>query len=164
MALIQRLRFPRTRDSEMLYLAKIRVKYPPPPYDPRRDGSWNPADGIFDWLFRKKKKKLRKLCKRHALEHRGSKVKLVKRLYLHWRAKKLGLGNPQVGYGPGYECVDIPTCSCGVISRKSLMEAEKRKEEIKEQAREIRKYVLSPTIHYFPRYRKDRIHWPRLDD
>lgn len=162
--LIQIIRFPRTKDREMQYLAKIRAKYPPPFYNPRTDGSWNPADGIFDWLCKCSKKKLRRLCIKHALDETGSRKRLIKKMYLHWRAAKLGKGKVWIGYGKGYENTRTPTCPCGSRNKLEIQKSEQKKEELKELAKRVKKYILEPTIHRYPRYKKNRIHFPRLDD
>ncbi len=148
----------------MRYLAKIRAQYPSPPYNPKTDGSWNPADGIFDWLLKCDNQKLQQLCSRHALDHTGSRRELVKRMYLHWRANKLGKGKIWIGYGKGYENVRIPDCPCGSKNKMWMQMAEARKEELKEMAKRERKRIMEPSKFRFPRYRKDRIHFPRLEE
>jgi hypothetical protein len=160
--LIRVTRFPRTDDGEMLYLAKMRAKYPAPPYNPRTDGSWNPADGIFEWLCKQQKQHLRKLCERHALESTGSRKRLIKRMYLHWRAAKLGLGKEWIGYGKGYENTRIPTCPCGSKNKIEMLRLEKRKQELKEAARRQKYEILLPSKFRYPRYDENRIRFPRL--
>lgn len=162
--LVQILRFPRTKDSEMVYLAKIRTKYPPPPYNPRTDGSLNPADWIFDWLCKRKTKKLRKLCVKHALDNTGSRRQLIKLMYLHWRAVKSGIGKEWIGYGPGYENTRMPDCCPSAKSREYVKKAQAQEEKWKEHKRYMRKYVMLPSRIRFPRYSKKRIHFPRLEE
>src|SRR5690242_10455343 len=164
--IIQRLRFPRTNDAEILYLVKLRINHPPPPYNPVRDGSWNPADGILDWLLRRTDKQLKKLCKKHALDWECSRKKQIGKLWLHWRAVKLGIGDTWVGYEKGYDFTRIPDCNCASGRRNVAQNhnEEKQKEELKELAKRVREYIMSPTIHRFPRYKKNRIHFPRLEE
>ncbi len=118
-------RFPRLEkwdSGEVLMLGDLRKAYPPPKYDPKRDGAWDPAEYVLSWLLRCEEEKLREKAKYHGLCDEGTKSELIKRLYLHWRASKLNsqkknsvfLSNfPFVAYGPGFERVEIPECSCG---------------------------------------------------
>lgn len=152
----------------MLYIAAVRAKYKPPPWNWKTDGGWNPADGILKDLINCSTKKLRRLCKRHALKNKGPRRKLIVRMYLHWRASKLEhmgiyVGKGEFfGYGPGYENIRIPTCPCGCRSRKEKLLTDKEKEHLKELQKKIKRYVMSPTIRRYPRYKKDIVHFPRL--
>lgn len=167
---LQISRFPRTDDEDMMYLAAMRAKYKAPPYNFRTDGSWNPADGVFKSLVESSTKKLRKLCKRHSLNHHGPRRKLIKKMYLHWRASKyehfgVHVGNGlYFGYGKGYENVRIPTCPCGSRSRSEKKRSDARMEAIKEMAKYIKRHVMEPSRIHYPRYSRKRIHFPRLKE
>lgn len=165
---LQIQRFPRTSDKLFLYVALFRAKYKPPPYNFRTDGSWNPADGVLNSLLKCDKKQLRRLCKKHALDYKGWIGKLIRRLYLHWRAAKfehqgVKVGSGEfIGYGKGYENTRIPNCPCGSRSRIEVREFEKKKEDFKEQRSRMKKEIMKPSAKRFPRYKKGRIHFPRL--
>lgn len=129
-------RYPRSEEQIVQYIAKLRRIYPPPKYNSKTDGtSGDPASFILNSLATYKKSKLRKYCDKHALETIGSRFKLIKRLYLHWRAFKLQTGEPYVGYGKGFESTRTPTCICAF----NKVEYEKKKEELKDQRRRLRK-------------------------
>lgn len=124
------IRFPRTDDDALNYMVEKRIQYPPPPYDWKRDGSQNPADWILGQLLKYSKKKLRRLCVKHALEPEGPRRRLVWRMWMHWRAKKLMIGRGEYyGYGKGYMNTRPPTCSCGYLRKdykvKKIVEAKK---------------------------------------
>jgi hypothetical protein len=155
-------RFPRTEDKDILYLAKLRLKYPAPPWNWKYDGGYNPADYVVEFNLRQSKKKLRKLCRKHSLDPIGSKRKLVGRLYLHWRASKLKIGNPNYGYGPGYESTKTPDCVCGSKKKTDDEDFLRRKEELKEMKRSQLKEFMTIKTRRFPRYKEGRIHFPRL--
>lgn len=139
-------------------MAAIRDKYPPPDYNPHTDGSWNPATDVIDFHLKCSKKQLRKLCKKHALDHVGSKRKLMKRMYLHWRSAKFflqgeGRGKEYYGYGKGYEAVRKPDCPCGYI----LVADWEKLQQKKEDRRLINKRLradLKVKIRRFPRLAK----------
>lgn len=154
------LRFPRTDDRDVLYVANLKRKYPPPKYNPRYDGGWNPSDGILNWLLGLGTKKLRKFCDAHALEDTGSRRKLIKRMYLHWRAGKLAsqkilVGKGEwIGYGKGYESTREPTCHCGRHRRESYMPKPKPKPKVVRDWEPIRRFPRYPKgIMRFPRYK-----------
>ena len=160
--IVKTVRFARTDDRDMLYVNRMRVKYPPPAYDPRRDGGWNPADGVLEAILGYDKKKLRKLCKKHALDHVGPRRKLVVRLYLHWRAAKLKIGKTYYGYDKGYESTRTPDCVCGCTPVAYMERIEKEKERRKLERKAQRKLLFAPRTYRFPRYKEGRIHFPRL--
>lgn len=153
-------------------MSKIKRKYPPPDYNPRSDGRVNPAEIIIDFNLNLSKKKLRKLCYKHALETTGSKRALMKRLYLHWRASKLRYGFEYYGYGRGYENTRKPTCSCGFLNKEEMLrrynlERDKRdlRQEQNYKLREIPlwKFGLDIKIYRFPRLLDGEPHrYPRL--
>ena len=151
----QQHRFPRTNgdNPDLVYMSKIRRKYPPPAYNPKRDGSYDPADTVIKAGLSQKKKKLRKLCRRHGLDYTGNKQKLMKRMYLHWRDMKFFLFNenvndyPWAGYGPGYERVNPPQCTCGSRQRFE----ERKKKAFHDDG--IRRFPRHPR---FPRTKKGR--------
>jgi hypothetical protein len=132
-------RFPRTKNVIAIYMAELRVKYPPPEYNPHYDGSMNPADMVLQSFMKVTKKKLRKWCRKHSLKDTGNRRKMIKRLYLHWRASKMGMGDPQIGYGKGYECTEPPRCVCGARRRSDFILYEKRKEQEREMRRKQRR-------------------------
>jgi hypothetical protein len=107
-------RFPRTEDPVVDFVAAMRIQYPAPFYNPRTDGSWNPADLIIDWLMSQKRIELRRLCRKHALRE-GSRSGMVKRMYLHWRHAKLRKGFPYIGYDTGFLNTREPNCICGAV-------------------------------------------------
>lgn len=148
-------RFPRTDDQMVLYVRELRLKYPAPEHD------WgmghNPADAILSWLLKITKRKLRKSCDRHALKH-GSRRRMIKRIYLHWRSSVLKLGKVYYAYGPGFQNTRIPDCSCGYL-RRDVMEA---REESAKQRKAQRQAQTAPRIQRFPRYAKGRKRFPRL--
>lgn len=117
-------RFPRLRDKRQIrvlrFLHKLRTKYPIPSYNPKYDGSWNPGLGVLDGLIKLEKKKLKRMCFKHSLETFGSRFKLIRRMYLHWRASKLVLGSPYIGYGEGYKSTKTPSCPCGFYPRSEV--------------------------------------------
>lgn len=157
--------FPRTEDVIILYVAKLRVKYPPPVYNWRFDGSINPADLVLQSLVESSKKKLRRLCDKHSMETWGNKRRLIKRMYLHWRASKLELGDPQIGYGKGYKSTRTPDCVCGFRKRADLVAFEKRKEEAKDQRIKQRKKLETLWAKVLERanaYRFPRLLFPRF--
>lgn len=156
--IVNKQRFPRLskdgKDDIVLRFRRLRKKYPAPDYDRHRDGSWNPGDYIPTWLMSQDKEKLKQLCKRHRLDHYGSRWRLVKRMYLHWRAAKLkiaGNHSEYFGYGKGYENVDIPVCSCGSVRKADMDLIEKKKEEDKRIRKEQMERFLAP-VKRFPRY------------
>jgi hypothetical protein len=160
-------RFPRTDNVVTLYVAKLRIKYPAPSYNWRYDGSTNPADIVLQSLVEASKKKLRRLCGKHSLETWGNKRRLIKRMYLHWRASKMNLGDPQIGYGKGYESTRNPTCVCGFRKRVDLVAFEKRKEDAKEQRIKQRKKlegIWNKVIEMASARRFPRLLFPRFRD
>lgn len=150
------LRFPRTNDKDVLYVAALKRRFPPPVYDPRSDGGWNPSDYILSWLVGLSTDKLREFCETHALEDTGPRRKLIKRMYLHWRAGKLAsqkilVGKGKwIGYGKGYESTREPTCHCGRKRREDYIPKKK-----------MEKTWLKATIRRFPRYPKGIKRFPR---
>jgi hypothetical protein len=132
------------------WFIKLRKKYPAPEYNRNIHGSWNPGDFIPSWLMRQTRERLKELCKKHALDHHGSTRRLIKRMYLHWRASKLQIGSVYFGYAPGYEFTRTPTCSCGVTNKKEFLKEEKRRLELKTSYKEQLRKFLSP-IQRFPR-------------
>lgn len=158
--IVNKPRFPRLAGGEggeddeiVLRFRKLRKKHPAPEYNRHRDGSWNPGDYLPTWLMKQTTEQLRYLCKRHALNRHGSRWRLVKRMYLHWRASRLqicGKGFEYFGYGVGYENVRDPECSCGSLRKKDWERIQKRKEEQKIAAREQLAKFLEPVMR-FPR-------------
>lgn len=157
MIIQEKQRFPRTDDKDLLYMIQVRNKYPAPPYNPHTDGSYNPADMIIDFHLNQSKKKMRKLCIKHALEPDGPKRVLMKRMYLHWRASKLWKGVEYYGYGKGYKHTRRPDCSCGYISVAEWEKIQKRKEDQKAMSRKFRR---ASSIRRFPR--EPIYRYPRL--
>jgi hypothetical protein len=161
-------RFPRTKNVIVTYVAKLRARYPPPEYSCwHGDGSMNPADIVLQSLVKASKKKLRKWCRKHAMETWGNKRRLIRRMYLHWRASKFGTGDPQIGYGKGYECVGVPTCSCGFRKRADLVAFEKRKQEKKEIIRRQKRRTEELWNRAFDKdYKRrfPRLRFPRFKD
>ncbi len=158
-------RFPRTDDKAMLYLCRIRAKYPAPPHNPHAEGPYNPADSVLSSLLKQDEKVLKKLCDKHALRTGGSRGKLIKRLYLHWRASKLvhfgkivGSGT-YIGYGKGYRSTRTPTCHCGSQRRD---EYEKTREDKKAVRKAREEAKAKAAIRRFPRYPKGIMRFPRL--
>lgn len=131
----ERKRYPRLREKEDLkivrFISELRKEYPAPEYDPRYDGSWNPADVILSSYWEKRTKKVQELCRKHSLKDTGWKGKLIKRLYLHWRSKKMMLGQVFYGYSKGCELVGTPTCVCGTLRRDEMEQFRKEREERK---------------------------------
>lgn len=159
--IVNKPRFPRLskdgKDDIVLRFRRLRKKYPPPEYDRHIHGSWNPGDYIPTWLMGQDKDRLKKLCKKHSLDYHGSLWRLVKRMYLHWRAAKLkiaGKHSEYYGYGKGYENVGIPLCSCGSVLKEDMERREAKKEEDKQQRKEQLARFLAP-VQRFPRYPKD---------
>jgi hypothetical protein len=123
--IVNKPRFPRIDDENELemvrWFIKLRKKYPAPKYDRHKHGSWNPGDYLPSWAMRQTTERLRELCEKHALKSKGSRKRLIKRIYLHWRASRLRIGDVYYGYGKGYEYQRIPDCSCGFL-RKDYIE------------------------------------------
>lgn len=118
-------RFPRLTDAlspsrirALVKWRKIKLEYPPPYYDPWRDGACDPAEAIFTFSLHLKMKKLRKLAMKHGLWEEGERWELIKRIYLHWRSGKCRLGYPFTAYGIGHERYYEPTCVCGSITKE----------------------------------------------
>ena len=162
--MIERIRrFPRTADKDLLFMAKIRAKYPAPDYNPREDGSYNPADMVIDFHLNCSKKKMRRLCRKHSLEDTGTKRKLMKRMYLHWRASKLWQGTTYYGYGKGFENTRIPDCVCGYINVKEWQKTEQLKENVKILNRKFKQNFGRTEPRRFPRLAEgDHLRFPRL--
>ena len=129
------IRFPRTEDRALAFMVKVRINHPPPPYNWRTDGSVDPSDWVLDQLLKYSRKKLRRLCRKHALEPTGRRSRLVFRLWMHWRAKKLMIGEEYYGYGKGYRNTETPTCSCGYLRRDYIEGVAKRKLDQKVNAK-----------------------------
>ena len=109
-------RFPRTTNKYAIYISQLRAEFPAPEYNPRYDGSTNPADFILSWLMNLRLSKLKLSCDRHALYPSESKREMIGMIYKHWRASKMKLrfsGVSYYGYGPGYMNTRKPECSCG---------------------------------------------------
>lgn len=106
-------RYPRTSREDVMMVASLRAEYPAPYHDPYRGGAYNPANSVLSYSLDCSDEKLERLCYNHGLPVGGGRLDFIKRLYLHWRAKKLKLGYPYVGYGEGHERVRIPVCPCG---------------------------------------------------
>lgn len=104
-------RFP--RESSAVMCAEILLEFPAPPYNPRNDGSHNPGESVLYDTAKYDTETLRERCTKHGLLHKGDKHDLVRRLYRHWRSAHLQIGFPLYGYGPGYEKVCVPSCTCG---------------------------------------------------
>jgi hypothetical protein len=146
-------RFPRVakEDVEIIrWFIRMRKKYPPPPYDRHQHGSWYPGDYIPNWLMIQTTEHLQELCEKHALKSKGSRWKLIKRMYLHWRASKLKIGKVYYGYAKGYDYQRIPTCPCGSVLKKEMEAAEKKREQLRELARQQLRKFLEP-VQRFPR-------------
>lgn len=121
-------RFPRLvkKDREKIlkrlrFLDRLRAEYPAPAYNPHYDGSWNPAGFVLGAQVDRSTDHLRGLVEKHGMDPSGSRQDLMRQMYLHWRAAKLGIGYPFYGYGPGYRCVvPKPTCVCGFMRNTSM--------------------------------------------
>jgi hypothetical protein len=163
-------RYPRlSKDDDVelvAFVTKLRRRYPAPAYDPIRDGSYDPASWILDWLLRQRKSKLRELCDKHALKTTGSKKKLIQRQYLHWRSLKLGLGKIYYGYGKHHEFTRPPDCICNCLkvsemeklredkmNRKAANKRAKEQSEIRRFPREIMRF---PRPFRFPRLKEKK--------
>ena len=87
-------RFPRVHDKailkRILYVTKLRAKYPLPAHDPRT-GYSNPGLYVLDWLIGLPKEKLKFYAGRYGLDNDCGTFKLIKRIYLFWRTRKLQL-------------------------------------------------------------------------
>jgi hypothetical protein len=110
-------RFPRTNNKYALFTAQLRAEFPAPEYNPRFDGAYDPAAKVLSWAIAQGLTKLKALCIHHSLDPSDSKRDMVKKLYLHWRARKmkLRLGSEHYGYGPGFMNTRIPNCACGFL-------------------------------------------------
>jgi len=108
-------RFPRLRNDEetelFLQLGQMRRDFPPPKYSKTRDGAWNPAEIVISWLVNIGIIKLRERCSYHGLSDDGTHFDLIKSVYLHWRAGKVGLPP----YGAGFPRDHEPQCACGMM-------------------------------------------------
>ena len=120
MPIADKARFPRLpghgeTDEIILKFIELRKKYPAPEYN-WRGGAWNPGDYLPAWSMKQNTEHLQALCEKHSLKSEGSRWKLIKRLYLHWRASRLKTiekGFEFYGYGEGFENIQIPSCHCG---------------------------------------------------
>ena len=152
-------RFPRTDDDDLLFMRELRLKYPAPKHDPFNYGPYNPADYVINAVLSYKTKKLRRLCRKHALRSDGSRQKLMRRMYLHWRSNKFKLGPVYYGYGPGCWNTRVPTCICGYLRRDDMEGREQEKKdrrELNKQQREAAKPIMRfprEAVQRFPRYK-----------
>jgi len=153
-------RFPRTENHIAIFVSKLRVRYPPPKYNPAYDGSIDPADFVLNSLGGGSKKDLKRWCNNHSLKPSGSRRKMIKRIYLHWRASKFGYGDPQIGYGKGYEATKTPSCVCGFRRKADIVSFEKNREKqkmmLREQRHKLDKLWRDPYKRRFPRLRFPR--------
>jgi hypothetical protein len=147
----------------MRFLRQLKKDHPPPPYNPWVDGGYDPAEYILSFNYALSKKKLKQLCEKHALSTEGRRIELVKRMYLHWVAAKLELGDDYFGYGPGYEHTRTPDCVCGSKRRADRDAAYEKRELIREIAKRSYRAFMTPTIRRYPRYARGRIRFPRLE-
>lgn len=104
-------RFPREVSAALV--AEIKLEFPYPAYNPRTDGSHNPGEYVLTDIAKQDVGSLKERCTKHGLSDEGEKADLVRRLWRHWRSGRLEIGFPFWGYGPGYERVVTPSCSCG---------------------------------------------------
>lgn len=157
-------RYPRSKDTVILYIAHLRAKYPAPQHSWKYGPSINPADMILGDLGECSKKKLKRLAEKHSLKTTGGRRKLIKRMYLHWRAAKFGIGDPYIGYGPGYESTRTPDCVCGFRKRADIEKEEKYKEDTREARKKQRKEATELWDKAFALREERRLHprFPRL--
>ena len=153
-------RHPRTNDVIALSIARLRAKYPAPAHNWKYGPSINPADMVLTESASYSKKKLKRLCEKHALEPTGGRRKMIKRLYLHWRASKFSTGDPYIGYGPGYESTRTPNCVCGFRKRADIIQEQKFKETQKEMVKEQKRRMEGLWNEAFER--KNHRRFPRL--
>lgn len=110
-------RHARIADIDPTLILKMLDRWPLPrqePFDKYGPG-W-----ALGWMLRQDKGHLQELCEKHGLKTSGERTKLVRRLYLHDRSRRMRLGDPRIGYGPGHEEVRTPKCECGRWLRKDL--------------------------------------------
>ena len=129
-------RFPRTDDAVVLYIAHLRAKYPAPEHNWKYGGPLNPAEFVLGELGQYSREKLERLAEKHSLDSTGGRRKIIKRMYLHWRAAKFQTGSPNIGYGPGFESTRTPDCVCGFRKRADIKKESKLKEDRREGTRE----------------------------
>lgn len=154
-------RFPRAKDEIIQYIAKLRAKYPAPAFNWKYGGSINPADLVLSSLGEYSRKKLKRLAEKHSLETTGGRRKIIKRMYLHWRAAKFQTGDPYIGYGKGFKSTRTPDCVCGFRKRADIVHEQKIKEEQKEMIREQKKKAIALWDKAFSRREERKLH-PRF--
>lgn len=137
-------RFPRIEGYREI-MTEIPLRWSYPPYDPHRDGQWDPGPTVLSDLALCDLDELKRRAERHGLLQEGTKFEIVERIYRHWRASKLELGFPLFGYNTGFEKVGPAVCSCGSagIRRSKSMDIQR-----------FPRYAH----RYFPRTKR----WPRL--
>jgi hypothetical protein len=118
-------RFPRLPEGHedelqlLPLLRQMRTDYPPPYYDPYRDGVVNTAESIISRAVGLTIEKLKEKSVYHGLSDEGTRFEMVRALYLHYRSRKLELGFPLVAYGENHENENPALCDCGKVKADS---------------------------------------------
>jgi len=77
----------------------------------------------------------------------------------------MGTGDPQIGYGKGFECTEQPHCVCGARRRSDFVLFEKHKAAEKEMRRKQRRRVEEIWTRAFDKNyhrRFPRLRFPRF--
>jgi len=139
--------------KDVLFAQALRAKYPAE-YQPRNlCRAYNSASWVLSELLQCDKDRLQVFCGKHGLSSEGSRHSLISRLWLHWRAFGMKIGNP-VGYGRGFEKVGASTCACGFYKTERFPREEKKAMKVIRFPREENNNKRFPRLQRFPRVKK----------
>jgi len=139
--------------KDILFAQALRAKYPAE-YQPRNlCRVYNSASWVLSGILECPEDRLPVWGTTHGLSLEGSRHDLIRRLWLHWRAFGMKLGNP-IGYGKGFEKVGMATCVCSFYKVERFPREEKKamKKAIIRFPREENKRF--PRLKLFPRLKR----------